>query len=83
VSFKKIPIEKKLSGRGQRFGEKRPKIRGQTNKNSGTTDKNSGTLPLSDFAFFSVFNTKNAKSDRGSVPELLSVCPRTVAPPPI
>jgi hypothetical protein len=49
---------------GQKFEEKRPKVRGQINKSSGI-------LPLSDFAFFGVLNTKNAKSDRGSVPELL------------
>ena len=62
---------------GAKFGNRPIKVREQT-------DKSSGTLPLSDFAFFNVFNIKNAKSNRGSVPEflsggfeLLSVFPRT------
>ena len=52
--------------RGQKFGEKHPKVRGQT-------DKSSGTLPLSDFVFFVLKTLKNAKSDSGSVFECLSI----------
>jgi hypothetical protein len=59
----------------QKFEDKRPKVRGQTDKSSGTPDKSSGTLPLSDFAFFVLKTPKNAKSNSGSVPELLSGVP--------
>ena len=44
-------------------------------KSSGTNDQKFGDTTPSDFAFFGVFNTKNAKSDRGSVPELLPLPP--------
>jgi hypothetical protein len=58
-----------ISGGGKSLGEKRPKVRDNRQKLWDTTT-----------AFFGVFDTKNAKSDRGSVPELLDVFPRTIAP---
>ena len=58
-------------------------------KSSGTDRQKFRDTTPSDFAFFGVFNTKNAKSDSGSVleflsvdPELLSICPQTFVPLP-
>jgi hypothetical protein len=49
-----------IRGEGAKVRRKVPKVRGQTYKISGT-------LPRSYFEFFGVFNTKNARSVRGSV----------------
>ena len=63
-------FENEYQGGGQKFGDKGPKVWGQTDKSSGTLDKSSetpdkslGTLPLSDFAFFVLKIPKNAKSE--------------------